>query len=169
MRFSRVQKYFSDVSPYYQRTYYNHANYLGNFSQKTGTMAPQTRFSIVGKLSPKFLHHDTRLNMRLLVKTLALVLILAGIATAQPARRATTFVAMFSTPNCPPCESMYPLVAWLKTRGFPITIIYDPALAERVGVTGFPTFLGVVDNRVVSGIVGPCSIQDLKNLLPGYR
>jgi len=111
--------------------------------------------------------------MRHLAKILAILAVLLGspaVAEGPPAPQITTFVAMFTMPpevgRCPPCEQMKPIVRRLAATGFPITVIADSELAAKIGIRAYPTFLGIVEGRIVKGIEGVCTVEELRGLIP---
>jgi len=109
-------------------------------------------------------------------KLLALVAIIVGIfaghtsAQETPEEDINTFVAMFTMPKgmgkCPPCDRMKPVVKRLEASGFPITIIDSRELAAAVGIKIFPTFVGVVDGKIVKVRRGTMPAQMVMDLLP---
>ena len=74
----------------------------------------------------------------------------------------------FSAKWCGPCQSMEPTVHRLQQQGFPIRQIdadTSPAVLERYGVNGLPTFVLIVRGREVERISGPVSESTLRRML----
>jgi len=70
----------------------------------------------------------------------------------------------FTVDGCIPCQQMAPTVDQLASQGYPVRRINasrDPATARQYGVTAFPTFVLVSDNRVVDAVVGATSYDRL--------
>jgi thiol-disulfide isomerase/thioredoxin len=67
-------------------------------------------------------------------------------AYAEPSSNAPVLLE-FSSPGCPPCRQMKPIVEQLKRKGYPIQVVgtdESPDLAARYKVTEVPTFI-VID------------------------
>ena len=74
----------------------------------------------------------------------------------------------FSAKWCGPCQSMEPTVHRLQQQGFPIKQIdadASPAVLQRYGVTGLPTFVLIVRGREVERVSGPVSESTLRRML----
>jgi thiol-disulfide isomerase/thioredoxin len=74
----------------------------------------------------------------------------------------------FSAKWCGPCQSMEPTVHRLQQQGFPIRQIdadASPAVLQRYGVTGLPTFVLIVRGREVERISGAVSESTLRRML----
>ena len=81
---------------------------------------------------------------------------------------AATVLLDFSSPTCGPCQQMRPVVERLAGDGFQVRevdISRDPQSAARFGVTQVPTFLVLVDGRVVDRQVGATSYDQLRAML----
>jgi thiol-disulfide isomerase/thioredoxin len=68
-------------------------------------------------------------------------------ASAEPAASPAPVLLEFSSPGCPPCRQMKPIIEQLKRKGYPIQVVgtdESPDLAARYKVTEVPTFI-VID------------------------
>ena len=110
--------------------------------------------------------------MKFLARILALGAFVVGLGTpavaAVPQIKVESFIAMFTAPNfyCPPCERMKPIVKSLQREGFPIVIISDAKIAAKVGIKVYPTFVTVVERKIVKFKSGVMTKAHLKALLP---
>ncbi|MHC4875840.1 MAG: thioredoxin domain-containing protein [Planctomycetota bacterium] len=74
----------------------------------------------------------------------------------------------FSAKWCGPCRSMEPIVHRLQREGHPIHQIdadASPAVLQRYGVTGLPTFVLIVRGKEVERISGRVSESTLRRML----
>ena len=74
----------------------------------------------------------------------------------------------FSSPHCPPCQQMRPIVEKLQQQGYPVRIVdcnQQPALAQQYGVSSIPTFVLVVSGREVMRQKGLTSEAQLRRML----
>jgi len=99
-----------------------------------------------------------------MVNTAALFAIVLSAVGAQPRGE----VIDFSMSGCSPCRQMAPIVDNLAREGHPIRTVYleqDPQLVERFGVTRYPTFILLVDGKVVQRESGLLSEDALRMML----
>lgn len=90
-------------------------------------------------------------------------------ATGQAPARGVELLD-FHYPGCGPCRVMEPTVARLEAEGLRVRRIdgaSEPGLAQRFGVTSYPTFVAVVGGREVDRLVGATSYENLRQLLGG--
>lgn len=74
----------------------------------------------------------------------------------------------FSAKWCGPCQSMEPTIHRLQQQGYPIKQVdadTSPAVLQRYGVTGLPTFVLIVRGREVERISGRVSESTLRRML----
>lgn len=74
----------------------------------------------------------------------------------------------FSLPTCGPCHAMAPTVARLAAEGIAVRHIdgsRDPALAARLQVSSYPTFVVVADGREVGRLSGITNYEQLRRLI----
>lgn len=74
----------------------------------------------------------------------------------------------FSTTWCGPCQQMKPIVEKLARQGFPVRTVNadnNRALARKYHVTGYPTFILLVNDKVVARQVGACGEAKLRQML----
>jgi thiol-disulfide isomerase/thioredoxin len=79
-----------------------------------------------------------------------------------------TMLIDFSADWCGPCRQMEPVVQQLSQMGYPVrkvNVDHEPGLVSQFKVTGFPTFLLVVDGREVDRKVGATSLAELEQML----
>jgi thiol-disulfide isomerase/thioredoxin len=94
------------------------------------------------------------------MKTVSVLLLLFG---ASPRGE----VIELTGRHCVPCQSMIPIVHRLQKEGLPIRQVDVEAQQEearRYGASGIPTFLVVVDGKVLNRTVGAISEGELRRL-----
>ncbi len=75
-----------------------------------------------------------------------------------------TFLLFFSTVWCPHCRALEPPFQNLHAAGYPVRTVNgdtERALTQQYHVTGFPTFVLVVDGREVRRVEGQTGIGEL--------
>ena len=63
----------------------------------------------------------------------------------------------FSSPDCPPCQAMKPVLTQLERSGVPIRhidVVSEPDLAARYGIRSTPTFVVLSDGKEITRLVG---------------
>lgn len=96
-----------------------------------------------------------------------LVMVAVVLVGAAQTASADTALYDFYTDTCQPCRMMAPTVARLAEAGYPIKKIDGNRhmdLIRRFGITAYPTFLMVVDDRETGRIVGMTDYRSLQNL-----
>ncbi|MGL4512566.1 MAG: trypsin-like peptidase domain-containing protein [Lacipirellulaceae bacterium] len=76
----------------------------------------------------------------------------------------------FYLTTCAPCRAMSPTVDRLEAEGVAVRRVdaqREPALAERLRVDSFPTFVALIDGEEAGRIVGATSYEALKQLVGG--
>lgn len=97
-----------------------------------------------------------------------IVLVFVSVLFTVSICAAQTVLLDFGTDNCHYCRVMAPVVDRLKNEGAPIQPIdasRAPEQASRFGVTGYPTFVMLVDGRETGRIVGATTYEKLRGLL----
>ncbi|TWT88749.1 Thioredoxin [Pseudobythopirellula maris] len=90
------------------------------------------------------------------------------LGAAAPPALAEAVLLDFYLPTCPPCRAMAPTVDRLKAEGLPIRKIdgsREPALAQRFGVSSYPSFVMTVDGRETGRVVGMSSYGELRGMI----
>ncbi|HWS56574.1 MAG TPA: thioredoxin domain-containing protein [Pyrinomonadaceae bacterium] len=83
-------------------------------------------------------------------------------------------VVDFGAPWCPPCRAMEPIFAELggrfdgSARFFKLNIDDNPAVAQRYGVKGIPTFIVFDGGREVERVVGAIGKEALARIVSKY-
>lgn len=85
-----------------------------------------------------------------------------------------TVLLDFSTDWCPHCRAMEPAIHQLQATGYPVRTVNgdtERALTQQYHVTGFPTFVLVVDGREVKRVEGQTDIGELVGMFraAGYN
>jgi len=96
------------------------------------------------------------------------VAIVATVALLLAAPTQNVVLLDFTAAYCGPCQQMKPTVHRLAADGYPVKevdIQKNQALAARLQVTSIPTFMVLVDDRVVAKAVGPRSYGELVGML----
>lgn len=99
------------------------------------------------------------------LRTLTLTL-LAAIACQQAAGE--TVLLAFTTRNCGPCNLMRPVVRQLATEGYAVREVdasSQPQSADQYRVTGFPTFIVLVDRREYARLEGSTDHRTLVEMI----
>ena len=83
-------------------------------------------------------------------------------------------VVDFGAPWCPPCRAMEPVFGELagrfdgSVRFFKMNIDDNPAVAQRYGVKGIPTFIVFDGGREVERVVGAIGKEALARIVTKY-
>jgi thioredoxin 1 len=83
-------------------------------------------------------------------------------------------VVDFGAPWCPPCRAMEPVFEELSgrfdgsVRFFKMNIDDNPAVAQRYGVKGIPTFIVFEGGREVERVVGATAKESLARIVNKY-
>lgn len=99
------------------------------------------------------------------LRTLTLTL-LAAIACQEAAGE--TVLLEFTTQNCGPCRRMRPVVQQLAAEGYAVREVdasSQPQSADRYRVTGFPTFIVLVDRREYARLEGSTDHRTLVEMI----
>ncbi len=97
-----------------------------------------------------------------------LLFVLAAALTAPTSRAADAILLEFSSPHCPPCQAMKPILNQLQRTGVPIRhvdVVAEPHLAARYGVRQTPTFVVINGGKEVTRLVGMQTVADLNSAL----
>jgi len=93
-----------------------------------------------------------------------------------PANTSTDEILLldFTATWCGPCQQMKPVVSALYQAGYPVRVVdvdQHGALARRLGVDSYPSFLIMKNNQVVAKREGVCGYQDLVGMFTqaGFR
>ena len=73
----------------------------------------------------------------------------------------------FYSDNCGPCRGMASTVQQLIAKGYPvrqINVDREPALTKQFGVTQWPCFIMLVDDRIVDSVVGGTTMYRLERM-----
>ncbi len=103
-----------------------------------------------------------------MVASYSCALLLAATSAGQLPHSGETVLLDFSSPVCPPCRQMEPLLHRLAAEGYPIRhvdVTRDHRLAARFRVTRTPTFVLLVNGRETGRVVGAISSGNLKEML----
>jgi len=85
------------------------------------------------------------------------LMVIATALTAPTSRAADAILLEFSSPHCPPCQAMKPILSQLERSGVPIRhvdVVAEPHLASRYGVRKTPTFIVINDGKEVTRLDG---------------
>lgn len=99
------------------------------------------------------------------MKTVSVLMLLLSASPVLGASRGE--VIELTGENCYHCQTMAPIVSRLQREGLPIRKVDVDRQAEearRYGASGIPTFLVVVDGKVVKRTVGAISENELRHL-----
>lgn len=99
-----------------------------------------------------------------MVNTTALFAIVLSSLSAQPRGE----ILDFGLTYCIPCQQMAPIVEKLAAEGHPIRKVdgqQEPQLADRFGVTRYPTVILLIDGKEVRRHAGVLSEADLRGML----
>ncbi len=99
--------------------------------------------------------------------------VLAGMILVTAAFTGSTAAAEailleFSSPHCPPCQAMKPVLDQLERSGVPIRhvdAVAEPHLAARYGIRKTPTFIVVSGGKEVTRLVGTQTLAELRAAL----
>jgi thiol-disulfide isomerase/thioredoxin len=89
--------------------------------------------------------------------TVMSVMVLGAALMAPTGWAGNAILLDFSSPHCPPCQAMKPVLNQLERSGVPIRhvdVVAEPHVATRYGVRSTPTFIVVNDGREVTRLVG---------------
>ena len=96
------------------------------------------------------------------------VLVWCAVMMAPNSQAGNSSLLGFSSPHCPPCRAMQPVLQQLEQSGVPIRhvdVTAEPALASRYGVRQTPTFVVVNDGQEVTRLVGMQTAAKLNQAL----
>jgi S1-C subfamily serine protease len=100
------------------------------------------------------------------MKTVSVLMLLLGVSPLLGASPRGEVIELTGE-NCYHCQTMAPIVSRLQREGLPIRKVDVDRQAEearRYGASGIPTFLVVVDGKVVNRTVGAISETELRKL-----
>ncbi|MCY2967377.1 MAG: trypsin-like peptidase domain-containing protein, partial [Planctomycetota bacterium] len=95
------------------------------------------------------------------------VLLVASVIGGSAAPDLDNGVLDFTAKWCGPCQEMSPIVSRLERAGLPIYKVdfdQNQKLAKKYGVTRIPTFILVVNGKVVKQLTGPQSESTLRQM-----
>ena len=96
------------------------------------------------------------------------VMVLGAALLASNTLAGNSILLEFSSPHCPPCQAMKPVLQQLERSGVPIRhvdVSTEPQLASRYGVRSTPTFIVVNDGQEVTRLVGMQTVAKLNEAL----
>jgi len=85
------------------------------------------------------------------------LMVVAATQSASTSQAANAILIEFSSPHCPPCQAMKPVLSQLERSGVPIRhvdVVAEPHLASRYGVRKTPTFIIINGGKEVTRLVG---------------
>ncbi len=85
------------------------------------------------------------------------LIVLVASLTAPSGHAGNAILLEFSSPSCPPCQAMKPVLNQLERSGVPIRhvdVVAESDLASRYGVRSTPTFVVLNDGKEVTRLVG---------------
>jgi thiol-disulfide isomerase/thioredoxin len=95
------------------------------------------------------------------------LMVLTAICT-NPAVSDDAILLEFSSPHCPPCRAMQPVIQQLERSGIPIRHVdveTEPQLAQRYGVRSTPTFVVMRGGQEVTRLIGIQTAAELNAAL----
>jgi S1-C subfamily serine protease len=102
------------------------------------------------------------------VRLCALALLM-GLALAAAQRAAGETVLLdFTSPHCPPCREMEPVLAQLTARGHdvrPVDVTRDGDAARQFRVEATPTYIVLVDGREWARLTGKSDLATMEGML----
>ena len=96
-----------------------------------------------------------------------LALLLTGALAAPTVAQRVELLDFYLT-TCPPCRAMAPTVDQLEAEGVAVRRINGserPDLAQRFGVSRYPTFIIVADGQESARVVGMADIGRMRGML----
>lgn len=102
------------------------------------------------------------------VRLCALALLM-GLALAAAQRAAAETVLLdFTSPHCPPCREMEPVLAQLAARGHdvrPVDVTRDSDAARQFRVEATPTYIVLVDGREWARLTGKSDLATMEGMI----
>ncbi len=102
------------------------------------------------------------------VRLYALALLM-GLALAAAHRAAAETVLLdFTSPHCPPCREMEPVLAQLAARGHdvrPVDVTRDGGAARQFRIEATPTYIVLVDGREWARLTGKSDLATMEGMI----
>ncbi len=96
------------------------------------------------------------------------VMVLGVTLMASDGQAGNAILLEFSSPHCPPCQAMKPVLNQLERSGVPIRhidVTAEPQVASRYGVQKTPTFIVLNGGKEVTRLVGMQTVENLSSAL----